>query len=143
MIRNQLVKVQFYEADVGYENLWAAPLGHDKYRLESVPFFVYGVALHDVVVAKADDQGWLQFVSVEERSGNRTLRARSEKFTRSRNLRSKVTAGLEALGCRVEHLRRRLLSINVPPAVDLAAVTSHLNAARASWEYGHPQELNR
>ncbi len=45
------VKVQFYDPVVGYENIWATPLGDGTYRLENPPFFVYDVSFDDVVSA--------------------------------------------------------------------------------------------
>jgi hypothetical protein len=143
-MKKQLVKVQFYNPDVGYENLWASPLTKKRYRLESIPFFVYGVSLHDIVTASPDDHGVLQFGRVLKSSGNRTLRARSDDFAKSPRLRKKVAADLKRLGSNVEELRSRLLGISVPPTVDLQTVKNYLtNDARVSWEYANPEELNR
>src|SRR5437868_15163167 len=72
----QYVKIQFYDQDVGYENLLGIPLGDDLYRLESIPFFIYDISLHDIVTAKPDQAGRLQFLKVVRSSGNTTLRAR-------------------------------------------------------------------
>lgn len=70
MNKEKFVKVQFYDADVGYENLWADDLGKNRYRIESIPFFIYGVSRNDVVTASPDPQGKLQFKKVVKRSGN-------------------------------------------------------------------------
>jgi hypothetical protein len=144
MKREQLLKVQFRNPDVGYENLWASPMTNNKYRLESIPFFVYGVSLHDIVTASPDNEGVLQFGRVLKHSGNRTLRARSDNFAKNSRLRKKVAADLRRLGSDVEELRARLLAINVPPSVGLQIVTDYLtNDAMVSWEYGNPEKLNR
>lgn len=144
MKKEQFVKIQFYNPDVGYENLWATPLTRKRYRLESIPFFVYGVSMHDIVTASPDDDGVLQFGRVLKSSGNRTLRARSDDLAKSARLRKKIVADLTRLGSNVEELRSRLLGINVPPTVDLETVKDYLtNDARVSWEYGNPEDLNR
>src|SRR5256885_1402353 len=143
MKKGQFVKIQFYNPDVGYENLWASPLTKNRYRLESIPFFVYGISQHDIVTASPDDHGVLQFGRVLKSSGNRTLRARSDDFAKNTRLRQKLAADLTRLGANVEELRSRLLGINVPPTVDLQTVKDYLtNDARVSWEYGNPEELN-
>ena len=140
----ELVKIQFYHSDIGYENLWASELDKNRYRLESIPFFIYGVSLHDVIRASSDAAGRLQFVKVVKPSPNRTLRARSDEFVRKAARRNRVIAGLEQLGCAVEVLRSRLMAINVPPSADLKAVTDYLtNDAKVIWEYGNPQGQNK
>jgi hypothetical protein len=144
MAKQKFVKVQFYDQDVGYENLWADEVGKKKYRIESIPFFIYGVSRNDVVTASPDDEGRLQFEKVVERSGNRTLRARSEKFIRNAALRKRVIAALKKLGSDVEELRSRLLAIDVPPDVNLQTIIDYLtNEAKVSWEYGNPETLNK
>lgn len=140
----ELVKVQFYDQDVGYENLWADELGKRRYRIESIPFFIYGISRYDIVTASPDEEGRLQFGSVLERSGNRTLRARSDNFIINAALRKKVITALRKRGCGVEELRNRLLAIDVPPTVKLKTVTDYLtNDAKVSWEYGNPEDLNK
>ena len=138
------VQIQFYDPDIGYENLWANRLGKNKYRIESIPFFIYGVSRHDIVAASPDDEGRLQFGKVLERSGNRTLRARSGDFIADAQFRKKVTKTLKELGSDVEELRSRLLAVNVPADVNLQTVTNYLtNDAKVSWEYGSPESMNK
>jgi hypothetical protein len=139
---SELFKVQFYEEDVGYENLWASRVKGSNYRLESIPFFVYGVAQHDVVAAKPDPEGRLVFLSVVESSGNRTLRARCDDLDKDLNRKNGIIAALATMNCGVEELRS-LLAINAPPEVDLAPVTAYLLREGLSWEYGHPKQLNK
>jgi hypothetical protein len=139
----ELVKVQFYDPDIGYENLWTTELGTDRYRKESIPFFIYGVSRDDIVTASPDDEGKLQFGRVLKSSGNRTLRARSENFVDDTRLRQRVTGTLKKRGCDVEELRSRLLAIHVPQKVDLKAITDYLtDEAKVQWEYGNPENLN-
>lgn len=146
----EFVKVQFYDADgdprrggtaVGYENLWAAPVTGSQYRIERIPFFIYGISRGDIVTAAADNEGRLQFGKVAESSGNRTLRARSDGFIENARQRKKVIADLKKRGADVEELRSRLLAVDVPVDVDLHAIEDYLtNDAKVSWEYGNPEE---
>lgn len=141
---DKFVRIQFFDPDVGYENLWAAEVGKKKYRIESIPFFIYGISRNDIVTATPDQDGRLKFGKVVQSSGNRTLRARCEKFIRNATLRKKVTAALKKLGSDVEELRSRLLAIDVPPNVSLRTITEYLtNDAKVSWEYGKPENLNK
>lgn len=142
--QKNLIKIQFYDPDIGYENLWAMPVSRSRYRIESIPFFIYGVSFRDIVSASPDAKGQLQFNKVVERSGNRTLRARSDTLSKNSAYRKKVIADLKKLSCGVEELRSRLLAIDVPINTDLQAVTDYLtNKARVDWEYGNPQNLNQ
>jgi len=138
----QLVKIQFYDPEVGYENIWALPLGNGAYQLENPPFFIYDIAAGDAVAAVADADGVLQFLRVVSRSGNRTLRARSDDLLRDARFKSRVFTELGNMRCQTEAHGNTLLSINIPPDVDLATVERYLTAAGLNWEYGFPAELN-
>lgn len=133
-----LTKVQFYDPDVGYENLWATDIGNGLYRIESVPFFVYGISVGDIVSAKPDADGRLEFVAVESTSKNRTLRARAEGFAVTDQKGKNLTEKLDSLGCKTETLKPRVIAISVPPEVNLQAVTSLLNSEGINWEYANP-----
>jgi len=143
-MKRELVKVQFYDPDIGYENLWASQLSKGRYRIESIPFFIYGVSRGDIVIASTDNEGRLKFHKVIERSTNRTLRARSDRLVKNSRRRKKIITDLEKLGSDVEELRSRLLAINVPSKVDLQQVVDYLTRdAKISWEYGNPASLNK
>jgi hypothetical protein len=144
MAKKRLVKVQFYDSDVGYENLWSEPIGDGLYRLENTPFFVYGISRGDVVVAEPDEEGRLQFIKIREKSGNRTLRVRSDRFPKSPRFRNQVRTKLSQLGADSEELRNRLLAINVLKGASLTPITDFLTEeAKVSWEYGDPVSMNR
>jgi uncharacterized protein DUF4265 len=139
---DRLVMVQFYDPAVGYENLWALPVGDGAYRLENPPFFIYDIALNDVVAATPNEDGILQFLTVVRRSGNKTLRARSESLLSNATFRLKVEQDLREMGCDVEQHRDRLLAISVLPTSDLEKVTTYLTGIGLSWEYGYPASAN-
>jgi hypothetical protein len=137
-----LVKIQFYDPAIGYENLWAQPLGEGRYRLANIPFFVYDITKHDIVGATHNERGELSFLAVLERSGSRTLRARSEELIGRPVIRSEIVACLKEMGCAVEIHRDRLLAIDLPPVVNLQKVADYLTSMQLSWEYGSPSHLN-
>lgn len=143
MVGSRLIKIQFYDPDVGYENLWAENVGGQHYQLKSVPFFIYGIAVDDVVRAIPDDEGRLQYTNTLSHSGNRTLRARSEVFQRDRTVLDGIIQWLEEKGCDTETLNDRLVAINVPTSLELGVITKYLTERNLSWEFGHPDELNK
>lgn len=139
--RGSFVKVQFYEKDIGYENLWATPLSDDRYRLESIPFFVYDVSLHDIVIAKPNEDGRLQFLKIAQSSGNTTLRARKGS-TFSDIEQARVVNKLKTLGGEAEILNERLIAINVPKLLQLTPIIEFLSDIQLSWEFGNPSRSN-
>ncbi len=134
----ELVKVQFYEPDVGYEKLWARPSGGELYELESVPFFVYGVSLHDIVRALPDQEGWLQFLEVVKPSANRTIRVRPDTFTLTDRQGEDLLKKLERFGCRTETRQPRLIAVNIPPDINPHGITDYLTSSGIPWEYANP-----
>ena len=135
---SEMVKVQFYDSDVGYENLWATPITGDQYRLENVPFFIYGVSLNDIVQALPNPEGRLQFIKVVERSGSRTIRVRPDQFTIDQKNGNELVRRLEALGCRIEVKMPRLIAVDVPKEVQVENVTGFLASDGIPWEYANP-----
>jgi hypothetical protein len=126
--------------------IWAEALGSGRYRVETSPFFAYGISRDDVVQA-ADGAGQgdpLRLDAVVEKCGHRTLRVALDA---SGEL---AAPGLQALlqrlidlGCTHELLRPRLVAIDLAPEVDLAAVTELLQArvqeGVLAWEWADPR----
>jgi hypothetical protein len=135
-----MVKVHLQGPDVGdSETLWASPLGGDLYRLDNSPFFAYGVSWQDIIEAHAAPDGLLEFVRCVRKSGNRTLRAFFETFRANDPPAQAILGGLNALGCTYEGMQPRLISINVPPEVDLERVVEFLGPQPGiQWEYADP-----
>ena len=131
------VKVVLTEAG-RVETLWADPLGGDRYRLDNLPFWAYGVSVHDVIEARPDDSGRPAFVRVVEKSGNRTVRVVLKPPADRAPESQAVLDGLRALGCGYEGMNPGYLAVNVPPAVDLGAVAAYLTASGQQWEYVDP-----
>src|SRR5439155_23377778 len=109
----ELVKIAFTDDDGQVETLWAFDLGGGRYRLDSTPWFQYGVSWKDVVTVR---------VAFEERTG----------------AENPILSGLQSLGCSFEGANRRLFAIDVPPEVSLQAVRDFLVSNKVQWEYADP-----
>jgi hypothetical protein len=132
-----MVKVLMQEgSDV--ETLWAVPVGDGLYRLDNSPFFTYRVSWQDIVRAEPDADEILSFVNVAEKSGNRTVRVIMEGCDTTSEDAKPFLDGIIELGCSYEGFQPRLISINVPPGVDLATVADYLIASVHHWEYADP-----
>lgn len=122
--------------------VWAEPLGSERFRIESCPFFAYGLSRNDVVRAVGDAGPVLG--DVLEKSGHRTLRFALDPQVDLRD--AAVQRLLERLGdagCTHELLRPRFVSIDVPPEVDEAVVAQVLQEGAAqgtlAWEWADPR----
>jgi hypothetical protein len=125
--------------------LWAEPLGSGRFRIESCPFFAYGVSRDDVVRAvDAAGEETPRFEDVVEKGGHRTLRLALDPAVELAD--GSVQGLLERLlemGCTHEALRPKLVAIDVPPAVDVAVVAELLQALVSDrtllWEWADPR----
>jgi hypothetical protein len=135
---SDLVKVQFYEPDVGYENLWATVLPDGLYQIESVPFYVYGVSIGDIVAASPDSEGRLQFSGIVTSSATKTVRALTGGSSLEDPPISQLVAKLKALGCTIELRKPDLVAISIPPSVKIESVADFLTSHDVRWEYANP-----
>jgi hypothetical protein len=124
-------------ADV--ETLWAYDLGSDKYKIDNMPYYAYGVSCDDVVLAPYDeDEQFPTFQKVVSKSGNRTIRIIFEVPMESGNESGDLVARLVHLGCAFEGANKKYIVITIPPKVDLNLIADQLNKAEVSWEYADP-----
>ncbi len=127
------------------DSVWAEPLGSERYRVESCPFFAYGISRDDVVRASGGPgEAGPILDDVLEKGGHRTLRLTLGPSTELRSAPvQRVLEKLIDLGCTHELLRPRLVAIDLPPEVDLEVAAELLQeAARAgalSWEWADPR----
>jgi hypothetical protein len=115
-----------------FEWLWAEPLGNQRYRIESSPFFAYGLSYDDVVRA-GEPEGAAgenpRLEDVERKGGHRTLRIALDPSVDldSPEIHDILEALLE-MGCTYEGLPPKLASIDVPPELDMERVVERLHA---------------
>ncbi len=116
-----------------WEDLWAEQLSDTTCRLDNVPFFARGVACGDLVRVERSGNR-LNFCEVIGTQGHSTLRVIVFDVKLVPNLRDQVAR----MGCATElsHIDG-LLSIDVPPHVDLQPVVEMLARGEAdgTWEY--------
>jgi hypothetical protein len=129
------------EAGPDEDWLWAEPLGSGRFRLESCPFFAYGLSRDDVVSASGRPP-WID--GVVERGGHRTLRLALDPGEALDGPRmTLLLEGLTGLGCRREALRPKLVAIDVPPGAPLDEVARRLELASHAgalvWEWADPR----
>jgi hypothetical protein len=134
---NEFAKVGFYDDDGDVETLWAIRVGENLYRLDNSPFFIYGVSWQDVVEAQPEEDGFLFFVRVVEKSGHCTLRVMFNDFSAEDAEAEPILADIKNLGCSYEG-DVNVLVIDVPPEVNLETVTDYLINSELEWEYANP-----
>jgi hypothetical protein len=129
----------------GDDWLWAEPLGSGRYRIESCPFFAYGISRDDVVRATepARDEA-PRLEDVIEKGGHRTLRVALDPQV---DVADAAVQGLLErlleLGCTHETLRPKLVALDIPREVDVTAVAELLQALADDrtivWEWADPR----
>ena len=133
------------EAGPSEDWLWAEPLGSGRYRVESCPFFAYGISRDDIVgAAGAPEAGAPQFDEVVEKSGHRTLRVALDPALEIGAPEVQQLLGqLIERGCTHELLRPKLVAIDLPPEVALEAVAALLEQGAHDgvllWEWADPR----
>jgi hypothetical protein len=138
-MNEEMVKIRLRGPDPAeVETLWATPVGENQYRLDNSPFYAYGVSWEDVVEASLDEDNSLEFTRRVIKSGNRTVRAILD-FSGDPVRTQDFLKELTDIQCSYEGKNSTLISINVPPAVDLEKVTDFLTEqAGIKWEYCDP-----
>jgi hypothetical protein len=136
------------ERDAGGEGpedewLWAEPLGSGRYRVESSPFFAYGLSHGDVARAVEEAEG-ARLTAVERKSGHRTLRvALDADLDIGRPEVERFLQELMAMGCTYEAMPPKILALDVPPEVDVGAVVARLQVQSRDglllWEWADPR----
>lgn len=148
--REQLVKVtvNLLASDWhthALETMWASPLGEDRYRLQNVPFFAYGLSFDDVVNAR-EIGGQLFVQDVVERGGHSTYRVfLSQKVKRDEGRFQESWRPLLEIGVTYEQANDRLLAIDVPDTTDIYRAYELLQRGEDAgvWDFeeahcGHP-----
>ena len=127
---------------VEFETLWATPAGDGYFAIDNIPFFVVGVSCFDIVQARHIGNKLYSFEDLVIPKGHSTLRVLFYETTddtrpvleRARDL----IRNLRTLGCtsEISHIPD-LISVDVPPEVELARVRNILDAGNAAdlWEY--------
>jgi hypothetical protein len=126
------------------EWVWAEPLGTGRYRIESTPFFAYGLSCGDVVRAEPSAPGEPPEVSeLERKAGVRTLRlALADPWSLGTPQVTRFLDGFVKMGCRCEELPPKLVALSIPEDVDVSPVVERLQGPYRDglliWEWADP-----
>jgi hypothetical protein len=125
------------------EWLWAEPLGSARFRVDSTPFFAYGLSHGDVVRGREDGAA-TRYSDVERKSGHRTLRiALDLDLDLERPEVQRFLDDLLALGCTYEAMPPKIVALDVPPEVEVGEVVARLQTQRSDgvlvWEWADPR----
>jgi hypothetical protein len=112
------------------ENLWAEAIGQNRFRIDNIPFYAYGISAEDIVCAVEVDER-IEFREVIARSGHSTYRVwvndpagyESSPF-------QQFWKRLQELGCGFEVAKRQWIAIDVPPDSDVFAVCKVLEEGK-------------
>ena len=140
-----LVSLERDASDDGPEDewLWAEPLGSGRFRLESTPFFAYGLSHGDVVRAEEGPE-LARLTAVERKSGHRTLRlAIDPSWNVDRPEIQQVLEDLLAMGCTYEAMPPQIVALDLSPEVDVGVVIARLQVQLRDgvllWEWADPR----
>jgi hypothetical protein len=113
------------------ESVWAERIGPDEFRILNSPFFVFGVSAEDIVKVKRDNGGY-EFDHVVRKGGHSTYRVflQGGRSMDGEDFRSRWTP-IQALRTTFENADGRLLSVDVPPGVDIVKVYDLLKQGEA------------
>ncbi len=129
---------------VGGESLWATPVEGEPehYRVENIPYYVYGVALGDVVRAVDTAEHPREIVAVVRPSGGLTYRLFFDEGVDDRRQVEILRSIHEEHGVRMEKGFPQFWALNLP-AEALDPVVAILDRLREEgvleMESGHPR----
>lgn len=127
------------DAEPVSETLWAFDLGRDRYKLANLPFYAFGVSVHDIVLAPYDAAiGLPVFERVIIKSGNRTMRVAFNQRVNQGNESDRILNTLIDMGCGAEGADGIVFAINVPARLDLREVAGFIERAGVDWELADP-----
>lgn len=105
----------------GSESLWALPISEGIFRIDNVPFYIYGISNRDLVKAEARNDGIFAFAGTYEKGGHSTYRVFLREGT-SDSLFESRWKEFERLGCSKEGGGEGLYAIDVPPETNIYEV---------------------
>jgi len=112
---------------VGGESLWAEPLGNDLYKIENVPFYVYGLSFQDIVRATPESENQiLEIRELKIASGHRTFRVFfKEQIDKAQQ--EAILDSMKNLGISYERANHIYVALDMKPEGDYQAVFDQLD----------------
>jgi hypothetical protein len=123
---NFIINAELGEADLPrrFEQLWVRQLGESRFEICCIPFFLFNVALGDVVETVAKGGRKYVFERVVEVSGRFVFRA---WFGESNHPRDEVAEQLKAMGSLVEWSSKNLLAVDAKDRAHAQEVADFLH----------------
>ena len=119
---------------VSVETLWVTEAGKDRFRIDSVPFLVPGIAVGDLVAGETDHENVLQFAGKLEGGGHSTIQV----ILVDDDAGPVIKEELRRSGCEIENSPwPSLFSIDVPGSEALAQARRILEGRAAADELGY------
>jgi hypothetical protein len=116
----------------GGESLWAQALGADRYRIENVPFYAYGVNVHDVVEARPSSPDLKPSVlRVLESGGHSTIRVSFHEGVAEEDRIGHLSL-LRELHVTFERSSASYFALDLEPDADILEVRARLDALEAT-----------
>lgn len=113
---------------IGGESFWATNLGNDRYRLENVPFYAYGLNFLDIVRATPDSEETIPEIrEVVRRSGRKTIRVMFKEAV-DRERQAELLNTLSEFKTSYERADAHLVAIDIKPEGSMQAVFDKLEA---------------
>lgn len=107
-----------------YEQLWCRDIGDDKFEVCCIPFFLYDIALGDIVQSSQQPEGKHLVVRVLSRSGRSVFRVYFDRSMRGN--REGVAAQLTGMGGLLEWSSASLLAVDARDAAHSQEIASFL-----------------
>lgn len=111
------------ESSKEYEQLWARRLSEDEFEICCIPFFLYDVALGDVVRTVPRDRWKFILDAVTRPSGRYVFRVWLGQFSGSR---LELTGALQGFGALLEWSSKNMFAIDTAGEADAQAVSNFL-----------------
>lgn len=137
MKNDNLVKVFFERKegdDYNSESMWAEGLNRDTFRLDNVPFFIYGISCNDIFDTYLKEDNFF-FKSIVKRGGHSTLRIFF--FKQNEEEQQIFIQKIHDLGGAVERSSKTYIAIDIPSGVDISQVIDLCKSGeeKGLWEY--------
>lgn len=121
----------------GTETVWAEPIGQNLFRIDNVPFYVFGISFNDLVEGKKDGN-LFQFKKKVSSKGHSTYRILIENVD---NVKwERFWKPLKEIGCSFEGAKIgtiQLLAVDIPPNVKIGKAFKLLEKGEAAgiWDF--------
>lgn len=135
-----LVKIKFnlckdtdYYPPFDAEWLWGEELGHNLFRIDSIPFFVKKVSIDNIIDARLNESGDYVYNKSVSYSGHQTVRILLKNEEMVPEIREKISS----LGgfSEISHMSN-LISVDIPRNSNIEKLREILNDGeqRGDWE---------